>query len=176
MPTKIRLQRRGKKGSAFYHIVIADGRAPRDGKFIESIGTYNPLTIPATIALDHDKALQWLKNGASPSETVEAILRYKGVLYHYHLLKGVTKGALTEEQAEEKFKKWMEEKTSKIQQKKNAIDINSKQDLKKRVEAEKKVNEEREKAIEAKKAKMAEKQSAKAEEATPENQEANTEA
>jgi small subunit ribosomal protein S16 len=115
MPAKIRLQRHGKKSYAFYHIVIADGRAPRDGKFIEKIGTYNPNTNPASIELSFDKALQWLKNGAQPTETARAILSYKGVLMKLHLDKGVAKGAFTAEQADARLAKWLEEKSSKIE-------------------------------------------------------------
>jgi small subunit ribosomal protein S16 len=114
MSVKIRLQRQGKKASAFFHIVIADGRAPRDGKFIEKIGTYNPTTNPATINLDSDKALAWLNNGAQPTDTCRAILSYKGVMYRNHLQGGVTKGALTQEQADAKFAKWVSEKETKI--------------------------------------------------------------
>jgi len=114
MPVKIRLQRHGKKGAAFYHIVIADGRAPRNGKFIEKIGTYNPNTNPASIELNQDKALTWLKNGAQPTDTTRAILSYKGILYKLHLDKGVDKGALTAEQADTKLAKWLEEKDAKI--------------------------------------------------------------
>ena len=114
MPVKMRLQRRGKKGKPFFHIVIADGRAPRDGKFIEKIGTYDPVSKPATIDISADKAVQWLRNGAQPSDTVRAILSYKGILYKFHLLKGVDKGALTLEQAEVKFEAWKEMKTAKI--------------------------------------------------------------
>ena len=114
MPVKMRLQRRGKKGKPFFHIVIADGRAPRDGKFIEKIGTYDPVSKPATIDISTDKAVQWLRNGAQPSDTVRAILSYKGILYKFHLLKGVDKGALTLEQAEIKFEAWKEMKTAKI--------------------------------------------------------------
>lgn len=114
MPVKIRLQRHGKKSYAFYHIVIADGRAPRDGKFIEKLGTYNPNTNPASIELDTQKALEWLKNGAQPSDTTRAILSYKGVLMQLHLDKGVAKGAMTQEQADAKFQKWMDEKNAKV--------------------------------------------------------------
>lgn len=114
MPVKMRLQRRGKKGKPFFHIVIADGRAPRDGKFIEKIGTYDPVSKPATIDILEDKAVQWLRNGAQPSDTVRAILSYKGILYKFHLLKGVDKGALTLEQAEVKFEAWKEMKAAKI--------------------------------------------------------------
>ena len=114
MPAKIRLARHGKKRFAFYHIVVADSRAPRDGKFIERIGTYNPNSNPATIDLDFDKALNWLQNGAQPTDTCRAILSYKGVLYKDHLLRGVKKGAFTIEVAEQKFSKWTSEKEGKI--------------------------------------------------------------
>lgn len=164
MPTKIRLQRRGKKHNAFYHIVVADGRAPRDGRFIESIGTYNPLTIPATINIDDAKATKWLDCGAIPSDTVKAILSYTGVLYQRHLSKGVKKGAMTEEQALAKFNAWKEEKESKIS-KKISEKTKSKAEIKKqRLEAEKLVNEQREKEIQAKLAKRSEKESKVAEE------------
>lgn len=114
MPTRIRLQRKGKKGQPYYHIVIADGRAPRDGKFIERIGIYNPLAKPAEIDLNFEKALDWLQKGAQPTETVKAILSYKGVLYKHHLLTGVKKGAMTPEIAETKFQEWLTVKKEKI--------------------------------------------------------------
>ena len=114
MPVKIRLARHGKKGYAFYHIVVADSRAPRDGKFIEKIGTYNPNTNPATIDLNFDKALEWLQKGAQPTDTCRAILSYKGVMYKKHLLGGVAKGAFDEAAADAKFEKWMSEKAAKI--------------------------------------------------------------
>jgi len=103
MPVKIRLQRQGKKGQAYFHIVIADGRAPRDGKFIEKLGTYNPRTNPASIDIDSEKTLKWLQDGAQPSDTCRAILSYKGIMYRNHLAKGITKGALTQEQADAKL-------------------------------------------------------------------------
>ncbi|MGD0710319.1 MAG: 30S ribosomal protein S16 [Bacteroidales bacterium] len=165
MATRMRLQRYGKKGQPYYHIVITDGRAPRDGRFIERIGSYNPLTIPATIDLDMDKALTWLQKGASPSDTAKAILSYKGVLYKNHLLKGVTKGALTQEAAEAKFQQWLTEKQAKISSKINQKAQESKSEMKKRLESEAKVNEERESAIAKKRAKLLEKEE-KAEEAT----------
>jgi len=115
MPVKIRLQRKGRKKRPFYHIIIADSRAPRDGRFIEKIGTYNPMTSPATIDLDSDKAYDWLMKGAQPTETARAILRFKGVLYKKHLMQGVQKGALTEEEALEKHNNWLETKEAKIQ-------------------------------------------------------------
>ena len=110
MPVKIRLQRKGRRKRPFYHIVIADARAPRDGKFIEKIGTYNPMTVPATIELDRDQAYDWLMKGAQPTDTVRAILRFKGVLYRKHLQRGVAKGALTQEAADQKFEEWITEK------------------------------------------------------------------
>jgi small subunit ribosomal protein S16 len=108
MPVKIRLQRVGRKKAPFYHIVIADSRSPRDGKFIEKIGTYNPTTVPALIDINKDKALDWLQKGAQSSDTVHKILSYKGVLYHKHLLRGVKKGVLTQEAADTKYQTWEE--------------------------------------------------------------------
>ena len=113
MSVKIRLQRHGRKKAPFYHIVIADSRSPRDGKYIQKIGTYNPLTVPATIDLDRDAAYDWLTKGAQPTDTVEAILRFKGVMYKKHLMRGVKKGALTVEQVEEKFTAFVESKETK---------------------------------------------------------------
>lgn len=118
MAVKIRLQRHGKKGAPFYHIVIADARAARDGKFIEKLGTYNPMTNPATIELNIDSACTWLKNGAQPTDTVRNILSYKGVLLKRHLQIGVEKGAITQETADARFVAWLEEKTKKIEAKK----------------------------------------------------------
>lgn len=141
MPTKIRLQRRGKKKNAFYHIVIADGRAPRDGRYIERLGTYNPVTKPATIDLDFDRALQWLQWGAQPTNTVRAILSYKGVLLKNHLQKGVNKGALTQEQADAKFKKWLEEKEGKIEQVANMAKNETIEEKKARLDKEKEIND-----------------------------------
>lgn len=143
MPAKIRLQRHGKKGFAFFHIVIADGRAPRDGKFIEKIGTYNPNTNPATIDLQFDRALYWLQTGAEPTETAKAILTYRGVVYKNHLLKGVKKGALTLEAAEAKFDKWMSDKTAKIESKVSGLRGSKQEDRRKRLEAEKAIKEAR---------------------------------
>lgn len=121
MATKIRLQRHGKKGNAFYYIVVADSRAPRDGRFIERLGSYNPNTNPATIDINFDKALNWVNNGAQPTDTCRAILSYKGVLYKKHLQGGLKKGALTEEQVEEKFNAWLEQKEGKISGKKTGL-------------------------------------------------------
>jgi small subunit ribosomal protein S16 len=114
MSVKIRLQRHGRKKAPFYHIVIADSRSPRDGRFIEKIGTYNPMTKPATIDIDRDKAFEWLQKGAQPTDTVHAILRFKGVMYRKHLTRGVTKGSLTAEQAMEKYTAWIDVKEKKI--------------------------------------------------------------
>ncbi len=147
MPTKIRLQRHGKKGQPFYHIVIADGRAPRDGRFIEKIGTYNPIAKPAELILDFDKALHWIQVGAQPSDTVRSLLSYKGVLYKNHLLKGVTKGALTAEQAELKFQEWMEAKQARIDNANSEMENNERSEEKKRLEAEAKIKEARQEEI-----------------------------
>jgi small subunit ribosomal protein S16 len=162
MPAKIRLQRRGKKGMPFYHIVIADGRAPRDGKFIENIGTYNPLTKPAEIKVNIEKAIKWLKNGAQPTDTVRAILSYKGVMFKYHLLKGVVKGVLTEEQAEVKFQAWVADKEAKISNKKKETELTAKEKHKKRIEEESKVNDAKAAAIAKKLAKEIEKEAKQA--------------
>ena len=143
MPVKIRLQRHGKKGKPFYWIVAADSRAKRDGKFLEKLGTYNPNTNPATIDLRVDDSVKWLNHGAQPTDTARAILSYKGVLLKHHLLGGVRKGALTEEQAEEKFNAWLEEKEKGIAAKKGGLD-KAKADAKaKALAAEKEVNEKR---------------------------------
>jgi small subunit ribosomal protein S16 len=115
------LQRHGRKGYAFFHIVAADSRAPRDGKFIEKLGVYNPNTNPATIEIDFDGAVKWLENGAQPTDTCRAILSYKGVLYRKHLNGGVKKGAFTQEEADARFEKWINEKTAKVQEGANAI-------------------------------------------------------
>jgi small subunit ribosomal protein S16 len=114
MSVKIRLQRHGRKKAPYYHIVVADSRAPRDGKFIENIGYYKPQTVPATIELDVDKAVAWLEKGAQPTDTCRAILSYKGAMYKKHLAVGVRKGALTTEQAEAKFNAWLETKNNKV--------------------------------------------------------------
>jgi small subunit ribosomal protein S16 len=117
MAVKIRLQRKGRKKAPFYHIVIADARAPRDGRFIEKIGIYNPITKPATVELDREKAFEWLMKGAQPTDTIRAIMRYKGVLYRKHLSRGVQKGALTQEKADQMYKDWIDAKESTISQK-----------------------------------------------------------
>ena len=147
MAVKIRLARHGKKAAPFYHIVAADSRAPRDGKFIEKLGTYNPITNPATIELNFERALDWLMKGAQPTDTCRAILSYKGVLYKKHLLGGVAKGAFSESDAEAKFNKWMEEKLGKIASKESKLATDAKAAEKARLAAESKVKEERAKAI-----------------------------
>ncbi|MDX1954112.1 MAG: 30S ribosomal protein S16 [Chitinophagaceae bacterium] len=114
MPVKIRLQRHGSKKRPFYFIVVADGRSPRDGKFIQKLGTYNPLTIPATISLDRQKALEWLNKGAQPTDTVRRILSFKGVLYLKHLLRGVKLGLFDDATAMEKFQKWHSEHEAQV--------------------------------------------------------------
>lgn len=156
MPAKIRLQRHGKKDAAFYHIVVADSRAPRDGKFIEKIGAYNPNTNPATIDLNVEKAVKWLQNGAQPTDTARAILSYKGALYKAHLAVGVRKGAITQETADAKFAEWLSAKDAKINAKKDGLKSTSESLAKARFEAETKVKEERQKAIEAKNAPVVE--------------------
>lgn len=130
MATKIRLQRFGKKGKPFYHVVVADARSPRDGKFIERLGSYNPNTNPATIEINFDKTLDWVNKGAQPTDTCRAILSYKGILYKKHLEGGVKKGALTAEQAEAKFAEWLQGKEGKIEGKKDSL-TKSKDEIKK---------------------------------------------
>jgi len=152
MPVKIRLARRGKKGYAFYHIVAADSRAPRDGKFIEKLGVYNPNTNPATIDLSFEKALDWLKKGAQPTDTCRAILSQQGVMYKKHLLGGVAKGAFSEEEAQNRFEKWVKEKESKIEAKDKKLESAKASAEKARIAGEVKAKEERAKAIAAKKA------------------------
>src|SRR5690606_14449573 len=120
MAVRMRLQRRGRRKNPVYHIIIADSRAPRDGKFIEKIGSYDPLTRPATIDIDRDKAFDWLMKGAQPTNTVRAILRFKGVLYRKHLSRGVAKGALTQEEADAKYRAWIEEKEAAIARRRQA--------------------------------------------------------
>jgi small subunit ribosomal protein S16 len=143
MSVKIRLQRHGKKGKPYYWIVAADARSKRDGKYLEKLGAYNPNTNPATIELDMDGAVTWLQNGAQPTDTARAILSYKGALLKNHLAGGVAKGALTEEQAEEKFKAWVEEKSGKVDSKAESLAKAEAEAKAKALEAEKAVNEAR---------------------------------
>ncbi|MFN3907618.1 MAG: 30S ribosomal protein S16 [Flavobacterium sp.] len=143
MPVRIRLQRHGKKGKPFFWIVAADSRSKRDGKFLEKLGTYNPNTNPATIDLNLDSSVQWLHNGAQPTDTARAILSYKGALLKHHLDGGVRKGALTQEQADAKLEAWLNEKEAKVQSKKDGLS-NAKADAKaKALKAEQEYNEKR---------------------------------
>lgn len=143
MPVKIRLARRGRKQRPIYDVVVADSRAPRDGRFIEKLGSYNPNTNPATIDLNDDKAFDWVMKGAQPTDTVKAILSYKGILMKKHLQVGVLKGAITQEQADEKLDAWLKAKEGKIQGK--IDDLAKDQDAKRKaaMDAETKVKEER---------------------------------
>lgn len=156
MATKIRLQRFGKKGKPFYHVVVADSRAPRDGKFIERLGSYNPNTNPATIELNFDSAVKWVLNGAEPTDTARAILSYKGVLYKKHLEGGIRKGALTQEQADAKFAAWLETKAGKISGKTEGLASSKAEARKAALAAEAKKNEDRAAAIAAKNAPVVE--------------------
>ena len=153
MPVKIRLQRHGKKGKPFYWIVAADTRAKRDGKFLEKFGTYNPTVVPAEITLDIDRAVEWLFNGAQPTNTARAILKYKGAMLKKHLLVGVKKGAFSEEEAEKRFQAWLAEKEAKIQAHQDEVDAARAKDKAERLEKEKAVNQAR---LEAQKAANAE--------------------
>ncbi|MBS7291131.1 MAG: 30S ribosomal protein S16 [Candidatus Cryptobacteroides sp.] len=152
MAVKIRLQRHGKKNFAFFHIVVADTRAPRDGRYIEQIGSYNPNTNPATIILNSERALAWLNVGAEPSLVARRILSYEGVLLRKHLQGGVAKGALTQEQADAKFAAWKAQKDAKVAAKKEGLSKNAAAAAKAAIEAEAKVNQERAEALAAKKA------------------------
>ena len=176
MPAKIRLQRHGKKGQPFYHIVVADSRSPRDGRFIEKLGTYNPLTNPAQINIKFDRALYWYSVGAVPTDTARSLLSKTGVMMKYHLMRGVQKGAMTEEQAEIKFQNWMKEKEAKMAGIVKANEEKARGEKKTRLDAEKQVNEAR--AAELAKKRLAEmeaKKAAEAEAAAEEAAEAATE-
>jgi small subunit ribosomal protein S16 len=150
MATRIRLQRHGKKNKAFFHLVAADSRAKRDGKFIEKLGTYNPNTNPATIDLNFERTLSWVQNGAEMSDTARAILSYKGILYKNHLINGIKKGALTEDQVEAKFNEWLAQKDSKITGNKDSLAHQADQDKASRLKAEIAANEAKAKEVEAK--------------------------
>ena len=139
MAVKIRLQRHGKKNFAFFHIVVADSRAPRDGRYIEQIGSYNPNTNPATIVLNSERALAWLKVGAEPSLVARRILSYEGVLLRHHLDGGIAKGALTAEQADQKWNEWKAQRDAKISAKKEGLAKNAEQKAKEALAAEAKV-------------------------------------
>lgn len=144
---KIRLARRGRKKLAMFDVVVTDARAPRDGRFIEKIGTYNPLTNPASIVLNEDRAFQWLMNGAQPSDTVKAMLSYRGIMLRKHLQIGVVKGAITQEQADQKLADWVNAKEAKIQAKKDTLSQSKQAQAKARKDAESKVREARAEAI-----------------------------
>lgn len=172
MPVKIRLSRHGRKKSPYYHIVVADSRAPRDGRFIERIGSYNPITNPATIELNFDRALDWLQKGAQPTDTCRAILSYKGVLMKKHLLDGVRKGAITLDIAEAKFQAWMTEKDAKVKAKVDALAKEKRDASKQRIDAESKVREARAQEVAKKRAEMAAKEAAAPAEAAEDTTEA----
>jgi small subunit ribosomal protein S16 len=167
---KIRLARRGRKKLALYDVVVADARAPRDGRFIEKLGTYNPLTVPAKVELNNDRAFHWLMQGAQPSDTVKAMLSYRGVMLKKHLQIGVVKGALTQEQADAKLADWMQAKEQKIQSTSNQFAQSKEAQAKARKEAESKVREARAEAI-RKKAEVAAAAAAPAAEAAVEGSE-----
>jgi small subunit ribosomal protein S16 len=175
MATRIRLQRHGKKSMAFFHIVAADSRAKRDGKFIEKLGTYNPNTNPATIDINFDRTLNWVQNGAEMSDTARAILSYKGVLYKNHLLNGIKKGALTTEQVEAKFAAWLAEKDSKISGKKDSLAKKADQDKADRLKAEAEANAAKAKEVETKNAVVEEVVEEVAQESTEETTTENSE-
>jgi small subunit ribosomal protein S16 len=175
MATRIRLQRHGKKGYPFYHVVVADSRAKRDGKFIEKLGVYNPNTNPATIDIDFDRTIHWVRVGAEMTDTTRAILSYKGVLYKNHLINGVKKGALTEEQVEAKFEAWLKDKEAKIAAKKDGLTKAGDQDAAARLAAEKERNEARAKELAAKNAPEVEEVAEEAEATAEETATAETE-
>ena len=174
MPVKIRLQRHGKKGKPFYWIVAADSRAKRDGKYLEKLGTYNPNVNPAEINLDVDGAVQWLQNGAQPTDTARAILSYKGAMLKKHLAEGVRKGALTEEQAEAKFNEWIEEKAKAVAAKADKIAQGKAAAKAEALAAEKAVNEARIAEATAEEAEAAAEEAEEAAEAVEETAEAAT--
>ena len=168
MPTRIRLQRKGKKGQPYYHIVVADQRAPRDGKYIERIGAYDPNQNPAFVEIDREKALDWMQKGAQPTDTCRAILSYTGLVYKNHLAGGVKKGAFTQEEADRRFDIWLNEKNTKIEAKRTKLSTGAEQASKVRVDAEKKKAEEMAAKLSAKLAAAAYVPPAPAEEAAPE--------
>jgi small subunit ribosomal protein S16 len=160
---KIRLARRGRKKLAMYDVVVADARAPRDGRFIEKLGTYNPLTVPAKVELNNDRAFHWLMQGAQPSDTVKAMLSYRGIMLKKHLQIGVIKGALTQEQADAKLEEWVKAKDEKIQATSNQFAQTREAQAKARKEAESKIREARAEAIRKKAEAAAQAETAKAE-------------
>lgn len=154
MSVKIRLARHGKKASPFYHIVAADSRSPRDGKYIEKIGTYNPKSVPAIVELDFEKALSWLQKGAQPSDTARSILQKEGVLYKKHLIGGVAKGAFDEATATKKFENWIDTKRQKDEAEKATLIAKKTSEAKSKFAAETKIKEDRIQAILKKNAEM----------------------
>jgi small subunit ribosomal protein S16 len=155
MAVKIRLARKGRKKVAFYHIVVADSRSPRDGRYIEKIGTYYPITNPATVELDFDKALGWLQKGALPTDTCRVILSQKGVLLKKHLLDGVKKGAFDEAEANKRFDAWLKQNEEKIENKKSGIEKSAKETADNKLKAEKKVNDARAEKLAKRQAELA---------------------
>lgn len=179
MPVKIRLAKKGRKKLAYYHIVVTDSRAPRDGKSIERIGSYNPLTNPASVELNFDKALDWLQKGAQPTDTCRAILSTQGVMLKKHLLEGVKKGAFNEQEAENRFQNWMKEKESKAKADAEKLSKGKADEVTKRMEAESKVREAKaqevaRKLAEAEAKSKAEEKAEEAEEAEAETAQAET--
>ena len=155
MAVKIRLARKGRKKVAFYHVVVADSRSPRDGRYIEKIGTYYPITNPATVELDFDKALGWLQKGALPTDTCRVILSQKGVLLKKHLLDGVKKGAFDEAEANKRFDAWLKQNEEKIENKKSGIEKSAKETADNKLKAEKKVNDARAEKLAKRQAELA---------------------
>ncbi len=174
MAVKLRLARHGRKRRPYYYIIAADSRTPRDGRFIERIGAYNPMTNPATIDLDFDKALDWLFKGAQPTDTVRRILSYKGVLMKKHLLEGVKKGAFSEAEAEKRFKAWLEDKNKKIAEKVSSLSEKERENIKAKLAVETKIKEERAQAIAKKYADEEAENKAKEEAEAENNQEEET--
>jgi len=171
MAVRIRLARKGRKKLAYYHIVVADSRSPRDGRFIEKLGIYDPRTDPATVELDFDKSLDWLQKGAQPTETCRSILSHKGVLLKKHLLEGVKKGAFDEAEAERRFNEWLKQKEAKIQEKIQKLEKAADEELRKRIEEEKKINEKRAAELAKKNAEKNAEMAASAAEAEPSTEE-----
>ncbi|HLO59418.1 MAG TPA: 30S ribosomal protein S16 [Bacteroidales bacterium] len=167
MPVKIRLSKKGRKKLPYYHIVVADSRAPRDGKFISRIGLYNPQTNPATIELNFDSALDWLQKGAQPTDTCRAILSDKGVMMKKHLLEGAKKGAFSVEEAETRFQKWMSDKTARVKAQTDKVSKTKADEAKKRFDAETKVKEAKAEALAKKLKAQAEEAKAASSEAEP---------
>ena len=171
MATRIRLARHGRRKNAFYHIVVADTRSPRNGRFIEKLGTYNPNTNPATIDINFDGAVEWLLKGAQPSDTARAILSYKGVMMKKHLMAGVAKGAFNEEEAEKRYTAWMENKEGQVADKKSGLEKAAIAAEKAALAAEKAKSDERATAIALKNSPMIEEEAEETEEESPATEE-----